>query len=122
MPAMKSEVFTDEALVQLESLQLLQKTVDYLNRLPVVPMTRALCREIEAHLVDPRSAAVKRAAMDVERRATTRIAQRYSPAGELTAEIVVTPESVSYKFPLILTMRSLEGLRTGDTMDFQKTN
>jgi hypothetical protein len=116
-----SDDLTDEQIrqaVQIETLNLLQKTVDYLNRLPVVPMTRALCKEIEAHLADPSIEAAKRAAMQAERMATTRVAQRYSPAGKLMAEVIVTADNVTYKFPEIQEMRSLENLRTGETLKF----
>lgn len=58
------EIQTHEARVQFETQDLLQKTVDYLNPQPVVPMMRAVCREIEAHLADPSIAAAKRTAID----------------------------------------------------------
>ena len=37
----------------LETLGLLQRTLVYLKRLSVVPVTRVLIKEIEAHLADP---------------------------------------------------------------------
>jgi hypothetical protein len=43
-------------------LELLKRTAEYLARLPVVPSTRALLREIQAHLNDPDAAAVEQEA------------------------------------------------------------
>lgn len=87
--------------VTIETLNLLQKTLDDLNRLPVVPMTRTLCREIQAHLADPSVAAAKREAADAEMRATTRIAQSYNPAGQVTIEMIVTAGTVTCRVPTV---------------------
>lgn len=58
--------------VTIETLKLLQETVDYLHR----------------------------------------------PAGILMAEVIVASESVTYRFPEIKTMHSLENLRTGEMLKF----
>jgi len=87
--------------VTIDTLNLLQKTLDYLNRLPVVPMTRTLCREIEAHLADPSVAAAKREAADAERRATTRVGQSFSPAWQVTMEVTVTADTVTCRLPKV---------------------
>ena len=105
--------------VTLDTLQLLRETVDYLKRLPVVPVTHVLCKKIEAHLADPTVATVARKAEETERLARTRVARRYGPAGNLMVEVAVSAEDVTYRIPGILEMRSLEGLRTGDTLKFQ---
>lgn len=102
----------------IDTLKLLQETVDYLERLPIVPMTRSLCKKIEAHLADPSVVSAKRAALEAEQLAKTRVAQRYGPVGDLMAEVIVTAESVTYRFPEILTMKSLDRLRTGETLKF----
>lgn len=104
--------------VTLDTLQLLQETVDYLKRLPVVPVTHALCRKIEAHLADPTVATLRRQALEEEYLEKTRVAQRYGPTGKLLAEVIVTAESVTYRFPEIEAMKSLVNLRTGETLMF----
>ncbi len=83
----------------LETLNLLQKTLDYLQRLPVVPVTRALCNEIEAHLVDPGVAAARRAATVAEQLAVTRGARVFDPAGRLRMEVTVTAQEVTFRIP-----------------------
>lgn len=104
--------------VTLDTLQLLQETVDYLNRLPVVPVTHALCKKIEAHLADPTVVTVRRRALENECMEKTRVAARYNPAGILMAEVIVTAEDVTYRFPEIRALTSLENLRTGETLKF----
>ena len=79
--------------VTLDTLALLQETLDYLNRLPVVPVTHALCRKIAAHLEEPTVASAKRLALENERLANTRVARMYSPAGTLLAEVIVTADT-----------------------------
>lgn len=105
--------------VTLDTLALLQETLDYLNRLPVVPVTHALCRKIAAHLEEPTVASAKRLALENERLANTRVAQMYSPAGTLLAEVIVTADAVTYRFPEIETLDSLRTLRTGETLEFR---
>lgn len=58
-------------------------------------------------------------AMNAERMMTPRVAQRYGPAGQLMAEVITTVESVTYKFQEIQAMRSLENLRTGETLNVE---
>ncbi|ABM39700.1 hypothetical protein [Polaromonas naphthalenivorans] len=56
----------DESGLKMEdhasALALLAEVRDYLMRLPAVPITRQLCRKIDAHLADPGIARVKDAA------------------------------------------------------------
>jgi hypothetical protein len=87
--------------VTLETLDLLQKTLDYLQRLPVVPLTRALCNEIEAHLADPGVAAARRAATVTEQLAATRGARVFDPACRLRMEVTVTATHVSFRIPKV---------------------
>lgn len=44
-----------------ESLALLQQVAEYLDRLPLVPTTRELCRRIKEHLENPDNVVTKRA-------------------------------------------------------------
>lgn len=106
--------------VTLDTLQLLQDTVDYLKRLPLVPVTYALCKKIEAHLADPSVVTIKRRALEKELLEVTRIARRYGPTGAVMAEVIVTADTVTYRFPEILAMKMLESLRTGETLPFSK--
>lgn len=85
----------------IETLNLLQRTVDYLYRLPVVPMTYALCKEIEAHLADPSIAAAKREAIHLERMQSTRVAQCFDPGGQVMLDVVVTADEVTCRIPEI---------------------
>lgn len=112
--------------VTIETLELLQKTLDYLKRLPVVPMTRALCREIEAHLADPNTMAAKHMAVDSEKLANTRVARQFTPVGQLRLECVVTPDEVNFRVYKIISSRKenedrlLDSLRKGVTMRLEK--
>jgi hypothetical protein len=110
--------------VTIETLNLLQKTVDYLNRLPAVPTTRALCREIEAHLADPSVAGARREAVDAERLASTRVVQVWTPAGEHMVLVTVTANTVTCHFPKGKIRPGgddlmLKALREGVTFDLQ---
>jgi hypothetical protein len=102
--------------VTLVTLDLLQKTLDYLNRLPVVPVTRELCKEIESHLSDTTVLAAKLQARAASQNAAIRVAQKFSPAGELMAIVVVSPDSVAYRFPGIKNGGGVEWLRKGEIL------
>lgn len=104
--------------VALESLQLLQDTLEYLRRLPMVPLTHAHCQRIEAHLSDPVVVTAKRRAIEIETFSKTRVAQHFGPAGNLLAEVVVTADDVTYRFPEIHPMGDLESMRRGETLKF----
>jgi hypothetical protein len=85
--------------VTLASLELLKRTAEYLARLPVVPSTRALLREIQAHLNDPDAAAVEQEAQAARVLASKRTAQLLSPAGRVRFEVVVDAETVFFRAP-----------------------
>ncbi len=93
MPQVSQESITTE------TLKLLETTVAYLRRLPVVPMTYSLCKAIDAHLADPSVLAAKREALDAERLASTRVAQILSPAGALAMEVTVEQNTVTCRLP-----------------------
>ena len=97
----KPKTNLENELVTIETLDLLSKTLAYLNRLPSVPITRELCKAIYEHLENPKTLAVARAARAAELIASTRIAQCYSPAGELSIEVIARGDCVSYRFPTI---------------------
>ena len=75
--------------VTLVTLNLLQQAVDYLRRLPVVPSTHALIRQIDAHLTDPNVSAARREAEAAELMASRRTGVRLTPAGSPAYEVVV---------------------------------
>jgi hypothetical protein len=83
----------------LETLELLQRTTDYLKRLPVVPVTRALIREIDAHLADPKVAAARREAEAAELLSSTRMAQSFDPVGQIAYNVMVVGGKVTLKVP-----------------------
>ena len=85
--------------VTLVSLDLLRKTVDYLKRLPVVPTTRELIREIDAHLSDPGVAAAKREAAAAEVLASRRTGGQYTPSGQPSYLVVVEGSEVTFTCP-----------------------
>ena len=85
--------------VTLASLDLLKRTVDYLRRLPLVPATRHLIGEIDAHLGDPNVAAARREAEGVESLTASRVAQWLSPGGSVRLEVVVNRDEVTVKIP-----------------------
>lgn len=110
--------------VTLETLGLLQRTVDYLKRLPVVPVTRNLIKEIEAHLADPGVAAARREAEAAELSSSRRFAQSFSPAGQVRFEALVEGSTVTIKVPPMSLLpgrldRRLEQLTEGVTMELQ---
>ncbi len=109
-----------------ETLDLLQKTVDYLKRLPMVPVTYALIREIDSHLENPGVSAARREAEAAELLASKRVAQRFSPAGLVLFEAIVEAGKVTIKvppFPHGLTERMgdrrMEQLKDGVTMTLE---
>lgn len=105
----------------LETLDLLQRTTDYLKRLPVVPVTRELIREIDAHLADPGVAATRREAEAAELLASKRVAQSFSPAGQVLFKALVEDGKVTIQVPPIKILhdfpdRRMERLADGITM------
>ena len=110
--------------VTLETLGLLRKTVDYLKRLPVVPVTRDLIKEIEAHLADPGVAAARREAEAAELLSSTRVARSFSASGQMRFEAVVEGSTVTIKVPPMSLPpgqldRRMEQLADGVTMDLE---
>lgn len=108
--------------VTLETLDLLQKTADYLKRLPVVPVTRELIREIDAHLADPSVASARREAEAADLLASKRVAQSFSPAGQVLFKAVVEDGKVTIQVPPIKFVRGhpdkrMERLADGVTID-----
>ena len=107
----------------LVTLDLLQKTTDYLKRLPVVPATRHLIREIDAHLAEPSVAAARREAEAAELLASKRVAQLFSPTGQVLFSAIVEGGKVTIKVPPIILRgrqdRRMERLADGITMDLQ---
>lgn len=85
--------------VTVATLNLLQKTVDYLNRLPVVPITRELIREIDAHLAAPETKASRREAEVAELLSSKRVAGRYTPCGQIAFSVVVEGGKVTITAP-----------------------
>lgn len=85
--------------VMLETLQLLQKTVDYLSRLSLVPVTRQLVNELQAHLDAPHVRAVQREAAALELEKSVRYGKIYSPSGLCTFQAVVDRGVVYVKAP-----------------------
>lgn len=111
--------------VTIETLNLLRKTVDYLNRLPVVPTTRSLCREIEAHLADSNVIAAHREAMEADRLATRRVARSFTPAGQVRIEVEVCGTEVTVTTPEVwfrpgVQDKLLDYLRKGVTLKLDK--
>jgi hypothetical protein len=90
--------------VVIDSLALLQDTVQYLRRLPPVPMTKELCERLEAHLKDPEVVSRKRLAVEAEQLAGLRVARQFGPGGQLMAEVEVTPRGLTYRLPGIRTV------------------
>lgn len=110
--------------VTLETLDLLQRTVDYLKRLPTVPVTRELIRDIDAHLSDPGVAAARREAGEAELLASKRVAQWRTPAGQVRFEAVVEGGKVTIQVPPNFIPpggvdRRMELLADGVTMDLE---
>lgn len=96
--------------------------MDYLRRLPVVPVTRELIREIDAHLADPTVAAARREAQAAEILASKRVAQSFSPAGQVLFKAVVADGMVTIQVPRIPILRDypdkrMERLADGVTMN-----
>ena len=95
MPKKPTIPATAAESVTLETLQLLQQTVDYLNRLPPVPVTRQLVRELQAHLDAPHVRAVQREAEATERAALRLQGATYAVSGLPMFDVVVE-QSVAY--------------------------
>jgi hypothetical protein len=87
--------------VTIETLKLLQETVDYLTRLPVNPLTHGLCKKINAHINDPSVLAINREALEAEQQATTRVARSFTAAGQMRIEVVVTGNKVTCRLPKV---------------------
>lgn len=96
MSITREDLMSQQA-VTLETLQLLQETVDYLNRLPPVPVTRELTRKLQAHLDAPHVLGAQREASFAEQEASLRHARSYSPAGLPLFEVISDGEFVYYK-------------------------
>jgi hypothetical protein len=73
----------------------------YLKRLPPVPVTLDLVRQIDAHLAEPQLLAVKRVARENEReeqlRRLSRSARTYSSSGLPMLQVSVEGESLHLK-------------------------
>ncbi|MES2027396.1 MAG: hypothetical protein V4448_17760 [Pseudomonadota bacterium] len=115
--------------VTIETLDLLQKTVDYLKRLPKVPITHDLIREIDSHLANPGVSAARREAETQELLASMRVAQQFSPAGLVLFEVVVEASQVTVKVPALpsgvverMGDRRVDRLRDGITMVLKPTS
>jgi hypothetical protein len=67
--------------IHAETVDLLERVQDYLVRLPPVPVTVDLCREIAQHLESPKAAALARAARKSVLANEARHGTCYSPAG-----------------------------------------
>lgn len=115
--------------VTLDTLRLLRETLEHLRRLPVVPMTHALCRKIEAHLAAPKVATAQRLAEQAEAEASFargwRIARSYGPAGNVLAEVIASPYEVSYRIPELSARAArdpkvLTMLQRGETLKFDR--
>ena len=111
--------------VTLETLGLLKKTLDYLRRLPLAPVTRDLIKEIEAHLADPGVAAARREAESAELLSSTRVAQSFSASGQVRFEAVIDGSTVTIKAPPNTLPpgqldRRMEQLAEGITMDLER--
>lgn len=83
----------------IETLKLLQETVDYLNRLPVVPVTHALINKIQAHIDDPHVVAARREAREMEVLVSRRYGSRYAPSGAPAYLAVVDGNKVTFHVP-----------------------
>lgn len=109
--------------VMLDTLALLQETVEYLRRLPPVPVTTELCVRIEEHLRDPEVRLTKWLAEEAALLVSERVARRFAPSGQLVAEVVVRAKDVTYRIPPLLEFasrgpRSLLLFKNGDTLKF----
>ena len=110
--------------VTLETLQLLQKTVDYLNRLSPVPVTRQLVNELQAHLDAPHVRAVQREAAALELEKSVRHGNIYSPSGLCSFQAVVDRGVVYVKappFPAEFEDHRLNSLHRGIQISIQPT-
>lgn len=87
--------------ITVETLRLLQETVDYLLRLPAVPVTRELCRKLQAHIDAPDTRAAKREADSALLRQNSRYGQKFSPAGLLLVQAEVEPAVATIKIPVL---------------------
>ena len=87
--------------VTLESLDLLQQTVDYLRRMPVVPVTRDLIRQIDAHLADPGVRAARREAEAADLLASRRTGGMFTPAGQHAYLLVVEGSKATITVPIL---------------------
>ncbi len=96
MPTSREEVMSHHA-VTLETLQLLQEAVDYLNRLPPVPVTRELTRKLQAHIDAPHVQGAQREASFAEHEASIRHGRAYSPLGLILFEVVTDGKFVYYR-------------------------
>lgn len=95
----------DAANALASAHSLLQEVLDYLQRLPVHPMTRTLSLKVQSHLADPlyamasRQAAIQ--AREAEMAGITRLAQvDVSPAGVPALEIYVFGSQTVVESPM----------------------
>lgn len=123
MPSTSAETPSQRA-VTLETLQLLQEAVDYLNRLPAVPVTRELSRKLQAHLDAPHVLGAQREAAFAEHEASIRHGRVYSPVGQPLFEVVADGEFVYLRTGHAQDhgdQRRLNLMREGFVMRLEKT-
>ena len=92
---------TRQETVTLATLDLLQKTTDYLKRLPIVPVTRELIREIDAHLADPRIVAARIEAEQVKLLESKRVSRWLTPGGQVRFDVLVEGAKFTIRVPVL---------------------
>lgn len=88
------EQFDELQAAHAETIELLERVKDYLWRLPPVPITRDLCREVEQYLQSPAAAAKASAAKRSVRAREARHASCHSPLGVPLLLLDIEGESV----------------------------
>ena len=90
-----------DSLVLADSLNLLAEVSGYLKRMPAVPATVQLVRDIDKYLEDPKTIVAKRLALACEQemdlRQQFRTAATFTPAGVPVLKVQVVGDTVSLK-------------------------
>ncbi|MBC7990775.1 MAG: hypothetical protein H7Y19_14500 [Luteimonas sp.] len=118
----------------IETSRLLAEVLDYMLRLPAVPLTVELARKVRAHLDDPGHWLAVEQAKHEARRAALRHGANYTPAGVPVVEVEIdrdiarlwTPPEAAWKgreIPLLHRLRQVETVQLADgpALHFEST-
>ncbi|GAB3645057.1 hypothetical protein [Ramlibacter alkalitolerans] len=78
------------------TLDMLRESLEYLERLPPVPLTREFCARIRVHLEEPTQRLVSRSQRELH-------CEAFSPVGRPLVEVSVVDEQLTIQLPASLT-------------------